>query len=126
MHLPLVVAGVAKPPHLLIACVADVGWRQVAVQGGMPFGRYGGEFLGQRLAWTRGGFRLSRGAAPARGAPVTAARSTVDASLPPVFTRTAKPADLFLAAGCGSPEIVEGFLSRFGLRLVFPDLIVDG
>ena len=27
---------------------------------------------------------------------------------------------------CGSPEIVEGFLSRFGLRLVFPDLIVDG
>ena len=30
------------------------------------------------------------------------------------------------SARCGSPEIVEGFLSRFGLRLVFPDLIVDG
>ena len=31
-----------------------------------------------------------------------------------------------LRRDCGSPEIVEGFLSRFGLRLVFPDLIVDG
>ncbi|WP_179476459.1 DUF4192 family protein [Mycolicibacterium vinylchloridicum] len=28
--------------------------------------------------------------------------------------------------GCGSPEIVEGFLCRFGLGLGFPDLVVDG
>ncbi len=27
---------------------------------------------------------------------------------------------------CGSPEIVEGFLCRFGLGLGFPDLVVDG
>jgi len=28
--------------------------------------------------------------------------------------------------GCGSPEIVEGFLCRFRLGLGFPDLVVDG
>lgn len=27
---------------------------------------------------------------------------------------------------CGSPEIVEGFLSRLRLLSVFPDLVVDG
>ncbi len=30
------------------------------------------------------------------------------------------------AIDCASPEIVEGFLSRFRLRLLFPDLVVYG
>jgi hypothetical protein len=29
-------------------------------------------------------------------------------------------------SGCGSPEIVEGFLCRFRRGLGFPDLVVDG
>ncbi|MBU8820602.1 hypothetical protein KL864_32525, partial [Mycolicibacterium goodii] len=33
---------------------------------------------------------------------------------------------VFESANCGSPEIVEGFLSRFRLLLGLPDLVVDG
>ncbi|EHB48810.1 hypothetical protein MycrhDRAFT_5651 [Mycolicibacterium rhodesiae JS60] len=63
-------------------------------------------------------------------APVTAALAGVD-GITTTITHAATTALSRVTSGaqhvvCGSPEIVEGFLCRFGLGLGFPDLVVDG
>ena len=69
LHLPLAMAAAAQPPHLLIARVADIGWRQVSVQRGMPLVRNFGGLLRQGLAGRGAAFALPAARRPHAGQP---------------------------------------------------------
>jgi hypothetical protein len=56
-------------------------------------------------------------------APVPYPRNAIEQAIDDAIANTPTPSGL---PGCGSPEIVEGFLCRLRLGLGFPDLVVDG